>query len=567
MERSFVQLGERLLSSGVVAKAQLESALEYQQREDGKMLGECLVELDLLTSDELIDQLSEHFGVPFIDLDTFEPDPTLIERFPARLARRFQALPLFADAESVAFAVVNPLDILSIEELERELGVSVEAFFTQPSGIRSAIDRFYRAGADDTTEEIERINEAYLGGAQERPAVPEETAGDDGAVGPIVCAVNLLIGQAIRLHATDIHIEPGESGVRVRYRVDGFLREVPAPARKLHEAIVSRIKVMSRMDISESRIPQDGHFKFTLEGRFIDVRTSIIPTVHGENVVLRVLEKDGSIGSFESLGLTGEIRERFESVLELPYGMVLVTGPTGSGKTTTLYSSLRRIEDPRHHIVTIEDPVEQVMPGCRQIQVNPRSGLTFATGLRAILRHDPDVVMVGEIRDGETAEIATQAALTGHLILATLHTNDAPSAVPRLVDLGVPTFLVEGALSAVLAQRLVRVLCPACKTPQRIDPQENATAREAGLSAAVDAFVPRGCSRCEETGYRGRTGIHELMVLDDRIRETIDLDAKASTIRRAAARAGLGTLRDSGLAKVRAGVTSLEEVLRVTRTG
>ncbi len=571
MVQSFLQFGERLVSAGVVRFEQLERALAHQ-RQSGSLLGESLVELGMLTSDQLVEQLSEHFGVPHIALDAFDLDPELVDSFPAEIARRHNAVPLFRDEQTLALAMVNPNDILSIEELERELGASVEVFFSQPEEISAAIHRSY--GGDD----VQRQELADLSAEYESTGTPLDSlegdagllslsiageAGDSGS--PIIRAVNVILAEAIQRRATDVHIEPGEDYLRVRYRIDGFLREVPSPSKRLHEAIVSRIKVISNLDISETRLPQDGHFKCSIEGRTVEIRTSIVPTVVGENVVLRVLDKQDNVGDFGALGLIGRERAQFEEALSAPWGMVLVTGPTGSGKTTTLYSALHSINDPRRNVVTIEDPVETVLAGARQIQVNAKSGLDFARGLRAVLRHDPDIVMVGEIRDGETAEIATQAALTGHLILATLHTNDAPSAVARMVDLGVAPFLVEGSLSAVLAQRLVRKLCDDCKQTCVVDPSTDESARWCGAEEAFDAYRPSGCNRCENSGYRGRTGIHELMVLDSELREKITAGVHTSGLRKAAIAGGMRQLRDTGLDKVRMGITSLEEIVRVTR--
>lgn len=570
MVDSFLQFGERLIAAGLIEVEQLQDALS-RQRDSGVLLGETLLEMDAIHPDELIDQLTEHFGAPYVLLESFEVDPSLLDVIPVELARKFQVIPLFRDVESLAVAMVNPNDILSIEELEREIDEQLDVFFAQPDDMQSALVRCYQASCVDG-EELARINDEYIDGlavsapSDETSTVCNLDAQDPASAGPIVRAVNLILTHAIRRGATDVHIEPGEHDTRVRCRLDGFLQEFPAPARRLHDAVVSRIKVVSNLDISESRLPQDGHFKCLIDGRTIDIRTSIVPTVLGENVVLRILDKQSSTHDFTQLGLGGVEREGFEEALDSPWGMVLVTGPTGSGKTTTLYSALHKVHDPSRHIITIEDPVESVFAGCRQIQVNAKSGLTFARGLRAVLRHDPDVVMVGEIRDGETAEIATQAALTGHLILATLHTNDAPSAVSRLVDLGVAPFLVEGSLTGVLAQRLVRHLCEYCKTPHVFRPDDHAGLRSIG-AAEIDGFKATGCGRCEGVGYSGRTGIHEFMRVDDAIREIIGSRGNATAIRKAAGAAGMRSLFESGLDKVRAGVTSLDEIERVTRNG
>lgn len=569
MKTEFTQFGERLVVDETISTRQLQNALAHQ-RDGGSLLGESLVELGMLSRDGLIDKLTEHFGVPYVELAYFDPDPDTVDEFPSAIARRFAAVPLFRDGSTVAVAVTNPNDILTIEGVEREVGCAIDAFFSQPDEIRSAIDRLYHDEQDAT--EFESINDAYLDQVPARDDPRDDAhllssdVGDEvRESGPIVRAVNLILTQAIRKGATDIHIEPGEDHLRVRFRIDGFLCEAPAPSKRLHDAIVSRLKVMSNLDISETRLPQDGHFKCGIDGRTVDVRSSIVPTVFGENVVLRVLDQRGGVTGFEKLGLDGEELEGLEEALEAPWGMILVTGPTGSGKTTTLYTALDRLCDPKHHVITIEDPIENVIDECRQIQINPKSGLTFARGLRAILRHDPDVVLVGEIRDGETAEIATQAALTGHLILSTLHTNDAPSAIARLIDLGVAPFLVEGALSAVLAQRLVRRLCPECRVPTRLDPSHDPRLRAAGLENAAEGFEPSGCRRCDGTGYSGRTGIYELMRITDPLRERIVDRANTASIREAAIEAGMRSLRRSGLGKVVRGITSFDEIVRVTR--
>ena len=566
MSQGLLQFGERLLERGDVSIEQLEEALRRQQA-NGRPLGETLLEMEVLDEARLLERLEEHFDVPHVVVDRFDVDADVLELIPPETCRRLQVFPLFRDHDVLIVAMPNPNDVLSIEEVERETGRTVEALVCRNESLERAIEQSH-LDEDGDREALSQLSEEFGGpgvaGGSEAGTGLEESPGEEG---PVVRAVRLILEQAIRRRTTDIHIEPNDDGLRIRFRIDGFLRDVPAPDFRMHAALVSRIKVLANMDISENRVPQDGQFKFPIDGRQVDVRASVIPTVVGENIVLRVLDDRGQTPSLADLGVREPVLTRYRQILDLPWGMVLVTGPTGSGKTTTLYSSLREVEDPRRHVITIEDPVESVLPGCRQIQVRAKSGLTFARGLRAVLRHDPDIIMVGEIRDGETAEIATQAALTGHLILATLHTNDAASAVTRLVDLGVPPFLVEGALAGVVAQRLVRVLCSECKKPELLRPADYPALAAEGIVEPFEAFGPGSCRRCSGSGYDGRTAIHELFVVDDTVREGITSGASASALRRMAREAGGRSLGSAGLELVREGATSLDEVLRVAGGG
>ncbi len=557
------RLGEMLLGASKITEDELERALALQRKRYAP-LGSILLSIGALDKETLTGFLAEHFGVPSIDLRTYSLDKSLKPLVPEAIARRHRCLPLFRSGDSIMVAMGNPNDIVAIDALAESTGLRVDVAYAYEGDIDRAIDRLYGVSAN-LGEEIGDISERFLGADRPEKAAPAaEIAGvDDPERAPIVKLVDLIVDHGVRRRASDIHIEPGENTLRLRYRIDGFIVDVKAPPRKLHSAIVARIKVQAELDIAESRLPQDGRFRhFGPEGE-VDVRVSVIPTVHGENVVLRLIHLSQQTTSLDALGLEEKGLETLRRLIERPHGLVLVTGPTGSGKTSTLYAALREIDANERHLITIEDPVEYRLDVARQIAVNPKTGLTFAAGLRSILRHDPDVIMVGEIRDGETARIAVQAALTGHLVLSSLHTNDAPSSLTRLIDIGIEPFLVASATCGIVAQRLVRILCPDCRVPSTL-PDE--VAREAGLREAGGAVVYRrgGCPNCADTGFRGRTAIFETLVLDEAMRDAIASRKNESEIRAIAARSGLVPLRSNGIAKALRGVTSVEEVFRVT---
>ncbi len=512
--------------------------------------GAKLLMMGLISESHYLSKLEEMFGVPSTLLSEKElkEAPVLDLSVGKMRSRRF--FPFKDTGDELWVAVADPKDLYIAEVLRKKTGKRIRYFVASEARIEDAINRVY--GRDD-------------GGAHQGvPEVSEddiETLLDLASEAPVVKLVNSIISRAVEEHASDIHIEPLEDEVRVRFRVDGVLNEVDRLQRGLLPAIVSRIKIMARLDIAERRLPQDGRIKTKVAGRDIDIRVATLPTIYGEQVVMRILDQSGVDWSIEKLGLEDDVREQFVQAISSSHGIVLVTGPTGSGKTTTLYSALKILNRGEVKIITVEDPVEYVIPGVIQIQVNPQIGLTFASGLRSIVRQDPDIIMVGEIRDPETADIAIHAALTGHLVLSTLHTNDAASAVTRLIDMGVESFLVASSVIAIMAQRLVRVVCPYCKREVELpEPLK----RRFGIEGPV--FRGSGCEACKNTGFLGRTGIYELLIVDDEIRKLITQSADSETIKKAAMAKGMRTLLEDGILKVKKGITTIEEVLRVAYT-
>ncbi len=512
-------------------------------------------------------ELSRRLGLPFHDrLPTAKVPPEIIARVDVAWARKNRLVPLSMDEESLLVATARPLAVEATDELAMALSRRVEVVVTSEDEILRALNLLYSESMDTADDVLKAIAES-----DEESLSADLESGtdiiDSSDAAPVIKLVNRVLFQAVTERASDIHIEPGADKVEIRFRIDGVLYQRFSPPKHYLPFLSSRIKVMSGLDIAEKRLPQDGRFHFTLAERSIDVRVSIIPTEGGERVVLRLLDKSSGILDLEDLGMGRHALAGFTETISRPHGIILATGPTGSGKTTTLYAALSRLNSRERNIITIEDPVEYRLSGVGQIHVNTKVGLTFARGLRSVLRHDPDVIMIGEIRDIETAEIAIQAALTGHLVFSTLHTNDAASAVTRLVDMGVEPYLVSSAVIAVEAQRLIRQLCPHCKQPDEPAP---ATLARAGLRPdALDGFQTyrhQGCDHCFQTGYRGRTGIYEFLVVDEAIQKALSTSTEANEIRRAAVKSGMKTLLDDGLEKVRAGQTSLEEVLRVTLT-
>ena len=508
--------------------------------------------------------LGEELGVPYADVESEPPPREFLAHFPARILLEHRLLPLRQEDGALLVATGRLSDTAGLDELRLATGLDCRPALAPLSEIERCLKQSLGVGADTVqslVSEAEPMIQVLDREAEE--GVDLTQAAEDAS---IIRFVNEVLREAISLRATDVHFEPFENELRVRYRVDGVLQEaaIPAEVRQFRAAIISRLKILSQLDIAEKRLPQDGRVKLRIAGREIDVRVSVIPMVHGEAVVLRLLDRSAALLGLEQLGMSARDCAQFERLLALPHGIVLVTGPTGSGKTTTLYAALSRINDTSRKIITIEDPVEYQLHGINQIQVSTKAGLTFARGLRSILRHDPDVVLVGEIRDLETAEIAVQASLTGHLVFSTLHTNDAPGALTRLVDMGVEPYLVASSLEAVLAQRLVRLICPACREEIVGAPVEQARAayRIQGLERL---WTGRGCRQCQDTGYRGRTGVFEFMVLTDDIRAMILRRASSGEIRRAAQGHGMMSLREDGWRLVTEGRTTLEEVLRVTK--
>ena len=543
-----MRLGEILIRKGLLTEEDLGRALELQ-RERGDKLGRILVDLGFAAQRDIVQALAEQLGIPVAKLD----GPPLVtpetERLAARFLRQARVFPLRMEGGALVLAMADPLDFETLAAVRAATGLRVRAEIAPETEIVDALERYY------AEEEAEA---AALAGEDAESAAELEQLRDMASEAPVIRLVNAMIAQAVEKRASDIHIEPFEKEVKVRFRIDGVLQEQEPPPRELKAAVISRLKLMAKMNIAERRLPQDGRIKMKALGREVDLRVSTLPTLYGESVVMRLLDRSaGDFYDLRNLGFDDRMLGRMEFFTSLPHGIFLVTGPTGSGKSTTLYSALKRINQSDKKIITIEDPVEYQMDGINQIHVNPQIGLTFATGLRHIVRQDPDVIMVGEIRDYETAEVAIRAALTGHFVYSTLHTNDAPSAITRLADMGVENYLICSSLVAVLAQRLVRVICPHCKAPggERLTPS----------GETIPVWRGRGCERCFGTGYLGRVGIFELMEMNDELRKMIMAGADASMLTEAARRHGMRSLREDGWEKVRQGVTTAEEVLRVTQ--
>jgi general secretion pathway protein E len=556
---------ERLLETLAVPQAEREQLFD-QARKEGAAFARGLVSRGLLTGEGLRRAYEELCGVPAFRRDPETERPLPGVALPISFLRAKLLLPIALSDGTLTVAMADPLDADAREAVARATGKRVEALAGTEEELREAIEKTY----GDSGASMERIVE------QVSDEVPETPAGDErveqligvASEAPIIRLVNFVMARAIERGASDIHLEPYEKALRVRYRIDGVLEDVESPPRRLQTAIISRIKIMARLNIAESRLPQDGRVKLRIGGKEIDFRVSTIPTLYGESVVIRILDQSSVPLNMGTLGFFPDTLSAFRPIVSAPYGMVLVTGPTGSGKTTTLYAALQEIKSPERKVITIEDPVEYQIPGVIQIQVKPQIGLTFASGLRSIVRQDPDVILVGEIRDRETAEIAIHSALTGHMVLSTLHTNDAAGAVTRLLEMGVEEYLLPSCLMGVLAQRLVRTICDACSAPREVpQPLREEVLRESGAFPEGDLRIGRGCEACAGTGYRGRSGIFELLPVTEGVKELILARADSGAIREKAVREGMRLLRDDGWEKVRIGITTIEEVLRVTRTG
>ena len=555
-------IGHKLVEGGFIDGSILDR-LERQQKAHGGSLGLNLVKLGILTEQQLTQALSTIYRVPGLNLAEATIDMDAVKLLPQEIATKFQVLPVKREGRRLQVAMADPGNIFAIDDIKFITGYEVEPTVAAESAIKRLIDRHYdqadsmaRVMQDMAFDELEVVEEAAEDAAADLSGLADESA-------PVVKLVNSVLADAVRKGASDIHIEPYERMVRVRYRIDGTLYEVMSPPFKLKAAITSRIKIMAELDIAERRIPQDGRIKIKILDRTIDLRVSTLPTIFGEKVVMRILDKGNLRIDLTQFGMGDRAFKDLVRAIEAPYGMVLVTGPTGSGKTTTLYSALSRVSVPGVNIMTAEDPVEYNIEGINQVQINDEIGLTFATALRAFLRQDPNIVMVGEIRDLDTASIATKAALTGHLVLSTLHTNDAPSTVNRLVDMGVEPFLVASSTNLIMAQRLVRRLCATCKVES---PLHEEVARELEVTGEpiTKIYEPRGCLECAQTGYRGRQGLYEVMPISPAIRELILDRAPAVVIKKQANTEGMLTLCMDGILKIRLGVTSPGEVLKET---
>lgn len=545
-----------LLKRGIVTEDQIEKARREAQK-TGLPIDKAIVRLGYISDVDIAKTMADEMGVPYMDLKGYVIDPSVIKLLPEAVAKKFKVVPLFKVANSLTVAMANPHDILAIDEIRKRSRFStVDPVFSIKEDIEDAIKQYY--GVTGTVDEVIKGIPKPKGIVGE---IGEEKLAELAEEAPVVKLVNLLIINAVKERVSDIHIEPEEDILRIRYRVDGVMHEVTTPPKHLQSAIISRVKILSKMDIAEKRKPQDGRFMLKMQDKEVDLRVSTFPTIHGENVVLRLLDKTSAIKKMNELGMAKDVLKKYDEFIRRPHGIILVTGPTGSGKTTTLYASLTTINSIEKDIVTIEDPVEYQIPLIRQTQVNPKAGLTFNTGLRNILRQDPDIIMVGEVRDKETAEIAIQAALTGHLVFSTLHTNDASGALTRLVDMGVEPFLISSTVIGILAQRLVRVICDKCK--ESYSPS-NEILKDFGLKEKIKLYKGKGCKNCNNTGYHGRIGIYELLILNEEIRRMIVTKSSSEQIRKVAMENGMIILHQDGEQKVKDGVTTIEEVLRVT---
>jgi type IV pilus assembly protein PilB len=551
--RSTRFIGDIIVDLGYASRESVEAGIA-ESRASGRRTGEVLVERGVLTPDQLARVVAERFGVDHLDLGVFKVDMSAANLLPSSAAKRYGAVPVrFLDDRTLLVAMIDPGNVLAVDDISLMSGYDVRAAVAPEEDIHALIQRL------NTLDEVV-VQDAIEEQASEEVVDLRESAAD----APVIKLVNSLIGQGVEQGASDIHFEPVDGDLVVRYRIDGVLSEATRVPRRLVAGVISRVKIMSELDIAERRVPQDGRVTLNIDGRSVDVRVATLPLVGGESAVMRVLDKDGANIDLDKLGMVPPERDRFVKAFTRPHGAVLVTGPTGSGKTTTLYGALQMLHTPEKNIITIEDPVEYELSGVKQMQVNSKAGLTFANGLRSMMRADPDIIMVGEIRDRETAQIAVEAALTGHLVLSTLHTNDAPGAIARLIEMGVEPFLVASAVDCVVAQRLARRLCEHCKKAVVLDGR---IVRENGFAvedAEVHAFEPGGCSRCGNSGYKGRIGLYEVMAIDDDIRSLAVGRASAEKIAEVATAAGMRRLRDEGVEKVRAGLTSFAELARAT---
>ncbi|CAG7649637.1 hypothetical protein PAESOLCIP111_05914 [Paenibacillus solanacearum] len=546
------KIGDLLVDAGLLTPEQLATALQ-EQRETNMRLGEFLIKRNYLTEQQLIEVLEFQLGIPHIQLYRQKIDPKVINMIPQRLAVQHQVLPVRLESNKLILAMADPLDYFAIDELRMSTGLRIEPHIAARDELQRAIKRYY-----GLQESVDQISQILQNREQEDAKLPAEE--DDS---PVVKTVNQLIIQAVQIGASDIHIDPQEDSLRIRYRVDGMMRTERTLPPHMQSVIVARIKIMANMNVAERRLPQDGRVEMDIDFRKVDIRISTLPTIHGEKIVMRVLDLDNTLEELEKLGLSEHNLPLFLKGIRNPHGVVLITGPTGSGKTTTLYSALSRLNEENVNIVTVEDPVEYKLQGINQVQVNMTTGLTFARGLRAILRQDPNVVMVGEIRDVETAEIAVRSAMTGHLVLSTLHTNSAVNAITRLIDMGVEPFLVSSSLSCIVAQRLVRRVCPYCMTDHQPSDDERRLLGEYGFRELA-MKKGAGCGECGRTGFKGRLAIHEIVDVDDALRSMILQKRSDSDYRAHAVKQGFIPLLVDGLGKAAAGHTTLSEIFRVT---
>lgn len=555
-----IPIGQLLVESGKITNEQLMTALDIQKESKGQLIGDILVELGYINDEELAKALAMRLQVPYIDLTKTELSQEAIDKIPEALARKHGVIGVAINNRRLTIATNDPVNFYVFEEIKMISGMDYNTVLASKSGISSVIDKIYSMQNIDTV--MDDVNKEYTIEDELAELSDEVLSGERVDSAPVVKLANAIVETAYRAKASDIHIEPFSNITKIRIRIDGDLVEQSQISHAIHNSLVTRFKILSNMNIAEKRVPQDGRFAYKIDGTHLDVRVSSLPTVNGEKVVIRLLSTGASkIMKITELGMTDYNFDMFQSILKSPHGVILVTGPTGSGKTTTLYSALDQLAKPNINIITVEDPVEKQIDGINQVQVNVKAGLTFSAGLRSILRQDPDIVMIGEIRDAETAEIAIRAAITGHLVLSTLHTNDAASTILRLVDMGVAPYLVASSLVGVVAQRLVKLLCPACK---RIVDIDEADMRLLGVDSHVKVYGPGGCDECNNTGYKSRTAIHEIIVTSNDIKELIAAEKEAEDINRKAKENGTRLLRENVAELVLDGKTSMEELVRAT---
>ena len=567
-----VRLGELLTKAGLITQEQLKESLRVQKETGGK-LGETLIKLGFVSEEDITECLSQQFGVPSINLAHFEIDPSVIKLIPADVARKYNILPVNKTGATITIAMADPTNVFAMDDIKFMTGYNVEPVVASELGIKAAIDNYYGSTSSlelkKVMEDLQSSESADLEVLEDEEELDVEALTEGAEEAPVVKLVNLILTDAIKRGASDIHVEPYEKEFRVRFRIDGTLYEIMNPPLKLRDSITSRLKILAKLDISEKRLPQDGRIKLKMKlnekNKELDFRVSVLPTLFGEKIVMRLLDKDNLRLDMTKLGFEPESLVKFEEAIFKPWGMVLVTGPTGSGKTNTLYSALSKVNSPEVNIMTAEDPVEFNLPGINQVQMKEAIGLNFAATLRSFLRQDPNIILVGEIRDFETAEIAIKAALTGHLVLSTLHTNDAPSTINRLMNMGIEPFLVATSVQLIAAQRLARRICSNCKEAVEITPQAlmNIGYKKEEIGTFT-VYKGRGCDKCNNTGYKGRVALIEVMTIDDDMRDLILAGGTAIDIKKKAAEAGMINLRRSGLIKIKDGVTTIEEVVRET---
>jgi type IV pilus assembly protein PilB len=567
-----LKLGELLVKSNLITQQQLQEAMRKQQTEGGR-LGTHLVKLGFIDEDSVAKALSKQYGIPAVNLGKIEIEPAVINLIPVDVCQKYMIIPIYRSGATLTIAMVDPTNVYSMDDIKFMTGLNVEPVVSSEGQIKESIEKYYGATSDEkisqVMEELGEVDDSNIEITQEEDDIDVNELAKSSEDAPVIKLVNLVFSESLARGASDIHIEPYEKDFRIRFRIDGILYEIMRPPLKLKNAVASRVKILSQLDISEKRLPQDGRIMLRMKTKTglkeLDIRVSTLPTLYGEKIVMRLLDKENLKLDMTKLGLEKESLQVFEEGILKPYGMILVTGPTGSGKTNTLYSALGQLNTPETNIMTAEDPVEFNIHGINQVQMKERIGLNFAAALRSFLRQDPNIIMVGEVRDFETAEIAIKAALTGHLVLSTLHTNDAPSTISRLINMGVEPFLVSTSVLLICAQRLVRRICKECKEEVNVPPEALV---DIGFSPEdvpnITIYKGKGCSTCNNTGYKGRIGLFEVLKVSDSIREMILQGSSALEIKRKAIEEGMITLRQSGLNKIRQGVSTIEDVLRET---